>query len=1335
MVSNTNNVETKIDDETSDALGVGAGAASLAGYEYQIDVSVWLALDLILVSQLTDSLVLEPASQEDLEATLTEFEPSRSVCRIPIAGYSLLVQVKRRGGDAWTPTTFGTLLKHGSEKRPSAANRLKDNNIRYVLVTSAGVNGEAKNIAQRKVGVWPRPTAMPQAIATTVDYDISGRVAIIANEDDERLRGDIDRLLVGGCGVPNKHLDACRTKLREEARTRILGAGAGSWRREELEGVIRTYGGYLASVPELEGYVHPENWKDLRRAMEEKSAAIIIGQSGTGKTLATKMLYEELRKNTPGLTRVPITLGPSQLRDDKTPPPILYDIEDPWGRFNFDPNSRPWNDQLSSFFANATPDRMIIATSRLDVAKASGAFESVNHWAVGLEAENYGQAKRETLYRSRIDGLPRDLQLLASKAERLVLDKLATPFEIQKFFDAMRTQERDASSNLNDIVSEAIDRAHQDSIEKTVIEQIHGRDDMQAAAIVWALLASNGKATRTVIREIEDGLADKDSKMTKGVSPLVDFFVSARNLRQSDGGIISYYHPRVEAGILGALRLEVNRQPVRQTLLLLIDFLVSDLGPGAEWGAGTAARLFARAGSEFGLRLQHATRAKIDAWLQAGLAEGGKEFQAHLILAAQAGSEACNVAEVARFLLSRPDNSFYGIESWAPQKKSDNWFSARKQDPSTKPVIEMFIRSVLPHGGADYPKSFANELDHLSPDLTDAFLDAAKTAVHFGYMSSDDAIAFGALRDIDGFEAVVDSAFDLLTRTEEAKQQDAQTDLDIVNEVYSEEYAAFLSSNDDGYTAMEFLRAYVEHVRGRIGWKRIAQHRHADRFRSYWFRALAAEAKTSSIENDEYAAAFEAGFGTIDEDHLWRAQPRVWDPQIILSLETRIREGSPDVEIESAALDFLLEHVPGAFPTIVQALAAQDATSRLVEISCTLFRLLRSYSDDSTDRIAAIEAAVEQMPPTYGEIYRAEKALRKKEIPVLSVESQSVLSNIFEPKVQVRELRLKLSRHILLPVEDDVHWVLRNSDDSATAVLAVKTAIRLEMTDEVNAALNHRFAHVVACALTAVATSVSTPIPEALLAFANHRASPVRQALANILKLKPNPAHIEILIKLAGDEWSPNEMFYGNDDGYHPIARAAIDALMDLGPTDSQDVEDLIAIAVRTKDPVLRSSVFDGLAKISLAMQLKLFDLAVNRGRQRVRSSAALALLNAAELIDQTVVDKISPDLIANRIVSVASVLALLLGLRGSAPNLMDTAKELATNSKRKVLLLLVIWQLKDRDQQVAKDIANMLPPNHKAVAWALGGSLSDVEDATLADLGGPAACSEVLEYMNIKTH
>ena len=45
----------------------GSGSAAVAGYEYQIDVSVWLALELVVVARLTEEMTLEPASEEDLE--------------------------------------------------------------------------------------------------------------------------------------------------------------------------------------------------------------------------------------------------------------------------------------------------------------------------------------------------------------------------------------------------------------------------------------------------------------------------------------------------------------------------------------------------------------------------------------------------------------------------------------------------------------------------------------------------------------------------------------------------------------------------------------------------------------------------------------------------------------------------------------------------------------------------------------------------------------------------------------------------------------------------------------------------------------------------------------------------------------------------------------------------------------------------------------------------------------------------------------------------------------------------------------------------------------------
>lgn len=131
---------------TMDNQYSGSGAYSVAGYDYQMDVSIWLALDLILNLGLTQSVELEPSSEEDLEAELTDYEPGRVATSVMLDSYKLIVQAKLRSGDAWTVKGINRLLEHGSTTRPSAANRLAASNARYLLVTSAGLNGPTKGL-------------------------------------------------------------------------------------------------------------------------------------------------------------------------------------------------------------------------------------------------------------------------------------------------------------------------------------------------------------------------------------------------------------------------------------------------------------------------------------------------------------------------------------------------------------------------------------------------------------------------------------------------------------------------------------------------------------------------------------------------------------------------------------------------------------------------------------------------------------------------------------------------------------------------------------------------------------------------------------------------------------------------------------------------------------------------------------------------------------------------------------------------------------------------------------------------------------------------------------
>ncbi len=1299
----------------------GSGGHAIAGYDYQIDVSIWLALDLVLSSKLARELVLEPASQEDLEADLAEHEPGRVTSTVAMDDYRLVVQVKLRTGNAWTVSGLKALLRHGSIKRTSASKRLTDPTIRYLLVTNAALNGLTKDLRVRRVGRWPKPHCLPKSIKQALPKDAAGRLAIVGSFEEHSVVLEIKRLLTEAFRVPNSRWSGCLQKLREEARIRISRGGAGLWKRSELERVVRDFEGYLASSPELADYVYPTNWNELRAAMADRHGALIIGQSGTGKTLATKKLYEELRQEIEGLSHVSITLGPQQLRNDKTEPPVLYDIEDPWGRFDFDPASRPWNDQLSTLLAQARADRMIVATSRLDVAKSSKALPDVRPWVIQLEAEHYGADERHLLFRTRIPKLPRELQRTAAQSEEKVLSELATPLEIQKFFDALTTVDRKGLTNSPRFIHEAIGQAHENSIERTVIEQIAQRDDVRAAAVIWGLLKANGKLSLRTLRAIEEKLIEQDQIFIKGVEPLVSFFVAARNLRQTEE-TVTYYHPRVEAGIERALKEYALL--VRRTLRQLVDALISPSGPGENWGTSTAAKIVSAAirHSEIKTTPSNTAQRAIDAWLSQELEEPDDDLLRKLRLAAAAGSNKSIVSEVARFLLHRPEKkSFPFVARWRPPEHDDEWYAQMHAAPETKPLLSAFIRNALPEDRDDYGSDFATEVERLAPDLTDAFLDAAKSAIQYDNTLASTAIIEGAIKDLTGFGTVVDQAVEALTPTAADEQKHRDIVLSLINKEFSEAYAEHISEDDSGYIARRLLRAYVEKARDTFGWQFLAQHKHVAHLRHHWLREFCD--RNTDGQPEEVIGLVSACFDTADEAELWNALKLRWDARCADKLRARVVEGHPSAEVRTAALECLIIHEQRMIAAVLETLALKDQ-AQLAQLSIDLGQISRKNVG------AKIDAAIETLPQTYQEFSRAASALQADTPPTVSSGALSLLTGIHPNGADIRAFRVALDRHFHIDVEDDIRWLLDHGNDRAIAVSAIEAAIRRKMCEEIESALGHRFAHVCSRALEALTAPLPAPVPQRFLDFAKAKGSPVRKALVQILEAKPHIDHLQTLLVLANDRWSTSSMYEQGCEDY-PIATAAITAIEKLGSVPDDAAGRLFGIAIESQDPQLRAAIFELLARRQGAgMQKRLFDLSVAPGTLQVRIAASRALLIAHESIASEIVAGITPDLIKSRDSSIACQLTLLLGVRGQLIDVEKSAEALATSDERRVFLVLLVWLVNDRDANVAKRIAAMLPTNHRAVQWALGNPIDEVSDTILDDLGDVHAVAETLPYL-----
>jgi hypothetical protein len=100
---------------------------------------------------------------------------------------------------------------------------------------------------------------------------------------------------------------------------------------------------------------------------------------------------------------------------------------------------------------------------------------------------------------------------------------------------------------------------------------------------------------------------------------------------------------------------------------------------------------------------------------------------------------------------------------------------------------------------------------------------------------------------------------------------------------------------------------------------------------------------------------------------------------------------------------------------------------------------------------------------------------------------------------------------------------------------------------------------------------------------------------------------------------------------------------------------------------------------------------------------------------------------------NVAASLTLLLGADGETEAIERAASVLAANSKRRVLVLLLIHVVNGRIPELAPKLATLMPSGHPALDWALGGEIDWKDDHLLSDLGERSMCSEVFVFYEAK--
>jgi hypothetical protein len=351
-------------------------------------------------------------------------------------------------------------------------------------------------------------------------------------------------------------------------------------------------------------------------------------------------------------------------------------------------------------------------------------------------------------------------------------------------------------------------------------------------------------------------------------------------------------------------------------------------------------------------------------------------------------------------------------------------------------------------------------------------------------------------------------------------------------------------------------------------------------------------------------------------------------------------------------------------------------------------------------------------------------------LPTVSEATRHLLETLAEKTEDIRRLRSAIGTAEWSGWRDDLHWLLANADEPDIVVGALHAAEKAGLAEVLDRSLKHKFADVRAEALRAVADNLVAPLPPVLLDMTSDKGKSVRMALGALLDTKIDPAHMPVLVRLARDKYSTGSHHVDND-AVLPIARNAVATIKKYGALTGENAEELKGIAISSDDPVLRSEIFGILATNAETFgQELLFDLATKPGRHSIRRQAANGLLLSLSAVAPEIVAKITPDLLTSQIDSVAAVLSIVLGAAGEIPEVKAAANQLTTNPNRRVLIVLLIRLLHDRDVELAQELAKILPDNHPALRWALGGDIDWENDKQLSDLGNPAACFEVFKFM-----
>lgn len=1188
--------------------GGTAGNPSYAAYDYQIDVTIWIALEIMLAKGLSNEIEIEPPSHEDAEATLKDPNLASLGVSTATRDTRLIVQIKSRTTSPWTSKAFADVLlgkeaatkSKGKARGPAPRVRpldmlVADPTAKYLFITNEGLESGLRLHQNIALLSFPDPRDLPpycrNARTAAEKAALGKRIGICDTITMEMLESRIFKLLDRHGNVPPQKLLKCLEDMRDAVRKRLGGEHGGRWTMANLLANIIDNGGSRLAHRRHDQFVPPRSFLSIEQALRDTHAVIIVGPSGTGKSLAADVLAAKLVRQSPAFLERPV-LDAGEANSALTDPgPLLIYLRDPWGDSAPSIEAARWTSKLPGLFRMADNAHKFLITTRYDIFKRSEPGEALESYTIAIEPEDYTADQRALIYDNHVGDLSGHAHALALAHRDVVLGRVRRPYEIERFLAALPREKEESPRSVYEI----LDASSIEAISSVIRDQTlgWGDDGVACAAVLWGLLRSSGSFDLADLRRVLRILRNTHGQKPH-VEGFIDFLGAGRNLRVVDHSI-RLQHPRVEEGL--RLALATNRAETEAVLTALAETLLTIAGGADGWASRGAVEIVRAASNLEAVEIEFAASAQagLDAALAARVTAptGSGSFERAFADLSQLASPDFAPRQFSEYLMRLPPRAkgAWPGQTWMPPELSAEEIECFRKDPRTGSLLQTFIRGVLPFTDGDYEEDFLSFAGLFSHDLGGAFGAAVETLASLQSPGDNiGTIVAGAVAPggpgydfvIDTFikaENEVDRWFESYANNEQRRAREHEVDAISADRILEEPGERYYTA-DAGLKAVALSRLAAE------GWDWLEGHKHGAAM-------VYALASAQSNARGNFSAPYLQILLKHADDRalppVWSLIEKNWHDELRPELEaalSRTDVGNKGLRTTLAKLSFTAWPPDGA--DLLAGLIHRMTPARRLELVLDLDRASPNDIDSKVaparvfaDRLEETERAIAHIlveidsETEIGRLMQGRSPEVRQRIAALCPESPLGLAGILVCLAATGEGDILETARRLLATGDE--------DDGMPAIIALRIRGGDEEHVLIRHGLGHPRYHVRRAAMTYLVEKNDAEDRAALLKMAEDPGADVRLAWAELMGCHKWSEAEPLLVSLLSDDRDFSlDRYHGPSRGWprYSVARAAARALAAFEALTEPSIDALIALR-RSEDPFVFCAAVGALAKRS----------------------------------------------------------------------------------------------------------------------------------------------------------